>query len=300
MKQIYSKPPLTHKEQLKLMSERGILIDNEDEALQQLRSFSYYRLSAYTHFYKKRKENTFEDKYIAGTSFKEIINLYEFDRTLRIHVMEAIERVEITARAHISYFIAQKYGIFGHYDDTNFHPQFNHEEWTNKLEKEIKRSKDTFIQHYKGKYRDFPNLPIWMCTEIMSFGSLSVFYRGMRNEDKSKISEIYNIHYKTLQNWLHTLTYIRNVCAHHSRLWNRDIAITPPKLKESCWRPPITPTTQHVFYILLILRTLLRASNIEAHWKTKIEDLISSIPDAEKTLPAMGFPREWKNHPKWL
>ena len=138
-----------------------------------------------------------------------------------------------------------------------------------------------------------------MCTEIMSFGSLSVFYKGMKNTDKNEVSKNYDLHYKTLQNWLHTLTYIRNVCAHHSRLWNRDIAITPPRLKEVCWRPPTTPNTHHIFYIFLVLRTLLKASKTSNAWKNKIEQLMATIPDPKETLPAMGVPPNWNNHPKW-
>ena len=101
MKHTYSKPPITHEEQLDILSGRGLVITNHDYSLLQLRSLSYYRLSAYTHFYRERKCNVIANTFTTGTTFEKIIELYEFDQKLRLLIIEAIECIEVTARAHI-------------------------------------------------------------------------------------------------------------------------------------------------------------------------------------------------------
>ena len=70
--------------------------------------------------------------------------------------------------------ISHKYGDFGHTEVANFHPKFNHDHWLRKLNHAISQAKDAFVIHYKDKYLGFPTLPIWMVTEVMSFGSLSL------------------------------------------------------------------------------------------------------------------------------
>lgn len=89
------------------------------------------------------------------------------------------------------------------------------------------RSQEDFISHFKVNYDGFPRLPVWMATEVMSFGVLSKLFNALKNEDKREIAKIYHLHPKTLADWLHVLTYIRNICAHHSRLWNKKLAIRP-------------------------------------------------------------------------
>ncbi len=134
------------------------------------------------------------------------MKLYEFDRRLRLLVMDAIERIEVYTRTLFIYQIGHKYGTFGHTDAANFHPKFDHAPWLAKLEEEIARSKDVFITHYKNKYAGFPTLPIWMVTEVMSLGSLSVGYRGLKHDDKKVISNRFARTHRCLAGWLHTLT----------------------------------------------------------------------------------------------
>ena len=111
---------------------------------------------------------------------------------------------------------------FGHTDHTNFHRNIDHKNWLAKLENETQHSSDEFIHQYQKTYTGFPTVSIWMLTEVMSFGSLSFFYKGLRNDaksgvqDKSAVAQYFNLHHKRLGDWLHILTHIRNLCAHHS------------------------------------------------------------------------------------
>ena len=302
----YGKPALTFEAQLEHLKSRGLHVADEASALQQLASISYYRLSGYWYPFRERTaEGVVTNQFRAGTHFNQIMDLYEFDRQLRSLVMDAIERVEVAARTRLTYEIGHRYGPFGHTAPTNFHPKFDHPKWLAKLEDETSRSSDEFIRHYKARYDGFPRIPVWMLTEVMSFGALSFFYKGLKNdqkagvEDKKAVSDYFGLHHKRLGDWLHTLTYVRNVCAHHSRLWNRELAIRPDKVKDKNWLPPVTPRNDRLFYVLLILRYLLKASGNGEDWATEVSKLLKPFAQIPSYRLAMGIPEDWSNHPLW-
>jgi len=303
----YTKGALTYQQQLDQLKSRGMVVKDEQQALSNLANISYYRLSAYWHVFRLRNSapNKLLDKFEPGTQFEQAVELYEFDRRLRLLVMDAIERTEVAVRTKIAYHLGYTYGAFAHNNATIFHPKFNHSKWLQKVEDEVKQSKDVFITHYKNKYVGFPSIPIWMLTEVISMGSLSICYSGLQNNekqgilDKKAIADQFNLHYKCFGDWLHTLTYIRNICAHHSRLWNRELAIRPDQNKERNWRLPITPCNDRIFYILLILRHMLRFNGNGDQWAQQINCLIEPITNIEKWRIAMDIPKNWKEHPIW-
>ena len=300
MPENYQKPALTFDEQLQLLQERGLVINEHDHALSQLSTISYYRLSAYWYPFRVRdQQRNATNDFIEGTSFDDVISLYEFDRQLRLLVIDAIERVEVYVRTLITYHLGHTYGAFGHTNSANFHPQFNHGQWLAKLEVEAERSSDAFITHYKNKYSGFPTLPIWVITEVMSLGSLSFCYQGLKHDDKRAISNKLGLHHMCLRDWLHKLTYIRNVCAHHSRLWNRELAIRPQRPRGRDWNLPVTPRNDRMFYILLMLRYLLKTTNNGERWCQQCNELIEPFAQVDKWRASMGMPDNWKEHPIW-
>jgi len=296
----YTKPPLTFADQLQLLEARGLIVPDRALALRQLSSISYYRLSAYWYPFKERDaQGKVTGAFEAGTNFEQVVRLYEFDRHLRLLVMDAIERVEVHIRTLVTYHLGHQYGPFGHTDPANFHPGFDHARWLTKLEGEALQSKDAFVEHFKIKYTGFPTLPIWMSTEVMSLGSLSFCYKGLKNPDKQHIARQLGVHHKRLKDWLHTLTYVRNICAHHSRLWNRNLAIKPERVRDPQWNPPITPRHDRLFYVLLVLRVLLRSNHNGGHWAASCNDLLDTFAGEERYRIAMGMPSDWKVHPLW-
>lgn len=305
-KQSYRKPALSFSEQISHLESNGMSFFDKEQALKELSSISYYRLSGYWYPFRKRNQlglvtNHFE----SGADFNSTMTLYEFDRKLRGLILDAIERIEVAVRTQFTYHIGHKYGAFGHTDANNFHPSFNHRKWLAKLESETDRSRDEFIKHYQHKYTGFPTVPIWLLTEVMSLGALSFGYNGLHNnqqagvEDKKAIAQHFNLHHKRLGDWLHTLTYIRNICAHHSRLWNRELAIRPDKNKQKEWSAPLTPRNDRIFYILLMLRHLLRATGNGYDWANSVNELLVPIAEEKRWRAAMGLPENWQEHPIW-
>ena len=296
----YTKPALTFNEQLQKLKNRGLLIDSDELALFHLRTINYYRLSAYWYPFRKiDQDSVISDDFEEGTHLKDVIELYEFDRRLRLHVMDAIERVEVYTRALFAGAIGHKYGAFGHTKATNFYPGFDHDSWLAKLDLVVIEAKEAFVTHYKSKYRGFPALPIWMLTELMSLGSLSHGYKGLKNLDQRIISNQLELHYELLASWLHTLTYVRNICSHHGRLWNRELAIRPRQKKGKYWEFPARLSNDRIFYVLLILRYLLRNVHACDEWKEQMNNLLEPVARYEKWREAMGMPEDWANHPVW-
>jgi len=302
----YEKPPLTFEDQVSKLIEKGLIVSDKKQAQKILSIINYYRLSAYWHPFKIRNTNV---------DFNDVIRLYEFDHHLRLLLIDAIERIEVAARTHISYVLSHQYGPFGYSDPNNFcsnskrtsKSKFDHDKWLKKIKHEVERlsDKEQFIRHYKGKYEGFPIIPIWMLTEVMTLGSLSMLFSGMKISDKRSVAQEFQIHHELMGSWIHSLSYLRNICTHHSRLWNRQLAIPPKVPNVFIWKPPRTPTNRRIFFVLLIIREMLKAVNIEDlnirdNWQSNVTTLIRPVVENPLWRNAMGFPEDWEEHPLWI
>lgn len=271
---------------------------------------NYYRLSGYALAFERDRH-----VFIQGTTFEQVRAAYEFDRVLRDLVTEALEVVELDARTAVAYHFGKCYGAFGHIDPNRFFVprpsrhetrkhDFNHSKWLENIRHEATRSTERFIEHYKQTYSGFPALPVWMVTEVMSFGSLSRMYQGMHDRDRRAVAHRYGVQSTFLASWLHHLVYVRNVCAHHSRLWDRVWAIKPDVPPFPPWSAPLLPGNDQLFVSLLILRRMLRRcpaiAPFDTEWKSRIEALLAEPPAASTPLQRMGLTVHWKDHPLWV
>lgn len=283
----YRKPPLTFQEQYKILQNRGLVITDESAAIDVLQNINYYRLSAYFSPFQIRK-----DVFNTGTTIDNILFLYEFDRQLRLLLAELLADIEISIRTHIAYHLSHCYGAFGYADSSNFYMRFNHFEWLKKAESSLLQSHEIFVKHFRSKYKSEKHLPAWMICEVISFGQISQLFRGLKKHDRQAIArEYYGIDQMVMISWLHTLVYVRNLCAHHCRIWNRTLAIRPKILhKSSSWEGT---SNDKIFCVILILKHL---TYMQQKWKDWIQRLLtlletSSLVDISK----MGFPDDWKH-----
>lgn len=291
----YTKPPLTFEQQLDLLVQRGLRITDRTQAVQTLSSISYYRLSAYCLPFK-----TDHDHFLPNSTWEEVVQLYEFDRLLRLCIMDALERFEVALRTSVTYRLSHVYGPFAHINSNNFRDGFKHIDWLDKVDAEARKSRETFIEHYRLKYNGFPHLPIWMASEVMTFGTLSRLYEGMQETDQRAIAKACKLPHFVLRSWLRTLTYIRNTCAHHARLWNRELANSPllPRAKHG-WPSNIIPNQKRLFCVLVILRHLLHTQGMGDVWQEEVADLIRPVAVNPHFRAVMGLPKNWEDHPKW-
>jgi len=310
----YNKPPLTYQQQIALWISRGLTVGNIAEAADVLQQINYYRLSAYVLPFQKVK-----DIFNTGASFDAILNLYLFDRELRLLVFDAIERIEIAIKAQMIYQLAHKYGA--NWQDTAFifNPSFKHPKTNNIIDvysdtqNIISRHcnakhPEVFIKHYKNTYNKPVNPPSWMSIELLTIGELSRLYTALQKQtDRKEIALFFGLHHTVFTSWLHTLVYIRNVCAHHSRLWNREFAIKPDVLLRPSrpWIHSVFNTNNHrAFYFLSILKYLLFAANPSNNLKESLVTLINKYP--ETPIQFMGIPTDgsgkmvnWQNQDLW-
>ena len=294
----YQKQPLTFEEQADLIISRGLTVDNRDKLTKILQTVNYYRLSAYWYPFKQADESL-----QAGTTFDKIWKRYVFDRQLRLLVMDAIERVEIAVRTSMVNIFSLKYGASGYLDITNFSAKYNpqsHQRFLNELKRNTDRSSEEFVRHFKNRYDEESDLPLWMISELMTFGNMFSMFRGMEKYLQKELAITYNIPSMVLESWLQTLNYVRNLCAHHARLWNRELAIKPfiPYAnKYPDWHSPVVIQKHRIFSVLTLLQYMLSFVAPNSQWKCRLEQLLKNYNDIPIVL--MGFPENWQKSPIW-
>lgn len=292
----FIKPPLTLDQQADLLLSRGLVADKAD-LVARLRSVSYYRICAYW-FPFKRADETFEP----GTTLETVWRRYTFDRQFRLLVMDAIERVEITLRGRLAYELTHRFGAFAHLDPLAF-PNIQtaqRQRLFDDLHDNAVRSREAFVEHFRRTYDEFPDLPLWTAVETMTFGQMLTMYRYCGKHVQRDIAALFQISGTVLLSWLLTLNYIRNLCAHHSRLWNRVLAIKPtiPDIRHHpLWHPPNAISNDRVFGVLTVLRYLLGFTAPRTRWRERLFALADAYPEIPHS--GMGMPDDWREHPLW-
>jgi len=296
-KEKYTKAPLTTEQQVDLLRSRGLLIEDPDRAKYYLDRISYYRLSGYVlPFEEPTDDGQRSHKFKPGTTFETILDLYLFDRKLRTLVMDAMERVEVAVRSQMCLHMANKYGDgWWHLDSTHFKTRFDHADFVNHCDEQLKRTHEVFIKHYIERYDDPPFPPSWMTLELLTMGRSSILFMNIRRRsDKNTISRVFGIHYKVLASWLHSMSYLRNLCAHHSRLWNRTFTIKPILLEHH----PIAENARARFAAqAAILVDMLKATAPDSAWSTRLYETFLQHPDVDTRR--MGFPVDWQSDKYW-
>lgn len=217
------KPFKTYEEQLSILKRRGMIIEDEEYALKVLKSENYYRLSGYWLTMLVRAENdSEEDRFYLGTTFDNLMDLYEFDADLRSVVFDAVRIVETNIKSFVAYCHAEKYGPLGYLDSKNFNNAKFHSATLDILKKDVAINKnEAVIKHHI--YNKGGNVPIWAIVDFMTFDQISRLYKNMLPQDKRYIAKYYygipNREY--IENWIQCAVVARNIAAHSARFYNR-------------------------------------------------------------------------------
>ncbi len=282
----YTKPPFTYTQQVALLQSRGLLVNNTNDAIKFLQQVNYYRFSAYCIPFQHPRDN-----FSQGTTFEKIVELYYLDEELRNAFLAMLSPVEIFLRTRIVYELSHGWGAFAHYDSANFRDDFKHTDWIKSLKEEITRGKETFLEHYKEKYKGFPRLPIWMACEIMSMGSLSLLYGGLLPDLQRRICSVLEIQQFVLMSWMHHITYMRNICAHHNRLWNRELSIKPfiPRKDKRWQRLGLDPA--RLFTSLALAEWICHKAELPLHRVEAVYETMRKIATMDTRFATMmGVP----------
>jgi len=306
---------------------RGMVVTDEALALDYLERIGYYRLSGYWYPCRERSrfckldersrkpkrvkvESIALDLFQIGTKFEDAMNLYVFDKKLRLLTLDALERIEVAIRVDVSHTLGTL-DAFAYLNPALFHGDFSfklqddrgvskHHEWLGKHAQLISRSKEEFVRHNRTNY-GLP-LAIWVACEVWDFGTMSTLFSGMRQSEQDAISTKYGLgNGRVFATWLRSLNYLRNICAHHSRLWNRNI-VDQPKLPSAAEVPWVAPfvgdahAQARCFLLLKIARHLLRVINPRSTWPARMKDHFRAFPDLRHVgldLAGMGAPADW-------
>ena len=295
----YKKPALDIPAQLFLLESRGLVIEDMDFARRALENVSYHRISAYLYPFRKKDGSGY---YVPGTTFNLCWQYYRFDRRLRVCVLDAIERIEVALRTRIANHLSLKYGPFAYRDPSVYAEPLNEERYNELMafiESEIRKSKDDSVEHFRQTYDTSNGLPLWMAVEEMTFGNVLTLFRLMKKQDKLVIAQSFDSSKTVIESWLTHLNSIRNVCAHHGRLWNRPIGVCPlipskdPKWHEADF--PVNAT--RIYSTLCILKTLLDVVAPQSRWRQRFCTLLAEFPCIHRI--SMGIPDGFENSAIW-
>lgn len=325
----YTKRWLCLEDQISKLTARGVEVPDLERGKQLLRAVGYYRLTGY--LYPFRNSETYLDEdgrqrrrvlnhYGEGTSIEDAAALIGFDRKLRMLILEGIERIEVSLRMQLGYVIGRR-SAFAHLDPETFVAAFTdaridaatgeplpskHDQWILKAADRQNASDEAFVAHFREKYED--RMPIWALTEILEMGQLSRLYGGLNNSIATEIATAYSVpSKKVMYSWISSLNYVRNVAAHHARIFNRKLVVAPR-------RPTVgqTPLLDHLkdeesskrvfglYNALAVMAYLLRSIDPDNGWQERVVDLVEFFPETEAlTKYSLGLPQRWSEFELW-
>lgn len=318
----FTKPALTPAQQLALLEERGLEVNDHERAQRLLEVNTLFRLSPYMRPFQYSDDAG--HRFRPGSGLADILHVYRFDSQLRQLMMVAIERIEVAIRACISNIMAPQYGSHWHVERAAFNKGYDYARLLDELGKtlreerkkfakeagqinksqaseEIKqqrienRKRDNYSRYYALTYNEPAMLPCWAAMEELSLGSISHLYQGIaRDKDRKRIARRFELPQSVLQSWLHTLTFVRNICAHHARLWNRELGIPP------AWPGHLDNLSGHagqrlprrIFTVVMMLSYMMQQISPDTRWPARVQTLVETHPDIPRE--PMGFSGGWQ------
>ena len=294
----FTKTYLTPNQHIALLKSRGLHILDEHLAESYLVNVGYYRLSAY--FYpllEMPKENHI---YKPKATFGKVVDMYNFDSRLRTLLFSKIEKIEVAIRSTLANFVAEETGdIFWVTDASNYLSLDRYNTLMNVIDKEYTGSKEDFIEHFKTTYNE-PYPPAWMILEILPFGNMAHIYMNLADPGiKKKIAQHFGLQPPVFASWLLVLSGLRNLCCHHSRVWNKILPIRPaePRRIVHPWIAPTKTNSQRLYFRCAMIEYMLHTIDPRNTFKTEIKALFADYPSID--IAAMGFPVEWEEEPLW-
>lgn len=272
-------------EQIKNLLDLGLTINNVDYAKNILNNVSYYRLiKAYSLGLKPKN-----CKYYDGKTFDEIIQLYEFNTKFRQLLFPEIEKIEVMMRCRLSNYFSTTYGVLGYKNSGNFKNGIYYDDFLNDMQAELERNKKApFVRNFNENYDG--NIPFYALVELFSFGTLSKFFKNMKNTDKKAISQSFGIGYTYLESWVESISFVRNICAHYGRLYNNNFP-KKPKLYNQYTEQGIS--NYRIFATLLCMKHILFS---DKNWNCFVDEIENLFDNYEYVqIELMGFPENWKD-----
>jgi len=250
--------------------------------------------------------------FVPSSRFEDIVRLYVFDKKLRLLALDALERIELAVRVDVAHLLGRR-DPMAHENPACLHGGFAkrainrgadkgktaHAVWLERYRKLVHRARhEPFLEHHQQKYAG--KLPIWVAIEVWDFGLLSKLFSGMHVTDKNTIAEKYGAtDGEAFSQWLRSLNFIRNVCAHHSRLWN--ISVLEQSPVPDGWSAGIN--NKRPFFYFCLMQRMLQTISPNSCWHRRFKALLAQ--DFPQTAPKQlslyefGLVSGWENWGLW-
>lgn len=299
---IYTMPKFikhkTAEELVVSLKTKGLLIDNDLQAANYIRNIGYFRLKAYFYpLYSEPKNNHF---FKNDATFDKVMNMYRFDRKLRLLLFNEIEKIEVALRSVIVNEISNELGdVFWMTKKEYFKSESYFNLTLSLIKSEYDKSKEEFIIHYKGK-RTNSLPPAWMLAEILPIGNLCHIFLNLKSQKaKKKVAKYFGLQEPVFSSWMLILSNLRNMCCHHSRTWNRELAINTanPFVTKYPWIEISKTNHKRIYYRICMIRYLLFTISPNNTFKEKLKKLITEYPTID--ISAIGFPSNWEKDLFW-
>ena len=297
MKISYSKTCTLPEDLIPLLKQRGLSISDEQRAVDYLTNIGYFRFSSY--FHPLLKEPKSDHVYKENATFDMALNMYRFDRKLRILLFNEIEKIEVAIRSAMTNRISSELNdVFWMTNSRYFRNQTIFAKTLTLIQLEKEKTKEDFIAHFETKYSN-PYPPAWMIAEIIPLGVLGNLFNNLKNKTiLKKIAKQFGLPLPVFSSWILLLVNLRNLCGHHARLWNRQIPIISHMLNNPVF-PWINPETdmKRVYFRICIIKYLLFSVSPNNTFTQKLKSLLAEFPTID--VRAMGFPSNWQTEPLW-
>jgi abortive infection bacteriophage resistance protein len=289
----YTKPALSPADLLKHLVARGLTITDGVEALGILERIDYYRLLGYMRTFQEPDPSGVR-RFRNGTALEDVVALYEFDRKLRLLSMDAAEQLEVALRAAIVSEVAVVHGPHFYLDSKHFTSIDAWRAFNQAVRDESNRS--AALRHYFATYDHPPMPPIWSAMEAVSFGTLSHLYSNLAPPLQKAIAKRFNYAEGVVLSWFRSTTMLRNLSAHHARLWNTRTGVDKP-MRAKKVRDEFGDSMNTFFARAVAMVALFEEIGHDRGWKTRLRELVDAHPFVDESQ--MGFPEGWRERPFW-
>lgn len=314
----YTKPHRTFADQIALLMQRGLIVTDQPKAIHHLQRIGYGRLTSYWQPFQQivpdpaDPTRTIRGKHFRpGAEFRHAVDLYLFDKQLRLLFLDAIERIEVALRVDLAHTLgkrdpwAHRNPAFLDAHRTNRPSQGStqHARWLTKADQAISRSKEDWVKEFLASYSS--PLPIWLAVDAWDFGTLSWLLEMAHPNDRSAIAKRYGLLPDTLVSWIRSLAFVRNICAHHARLWNAGI-INQPKVPKQFEAPQVGHVgtefkrRSRIYGGAVVASHLVKQINVGTSWASRMHAHWLAFPAMPFASPVQGgFLQGWDQEAVW-
>ena len=280
-------------EQIKILQSRGLAVEDLDYAKEFLYRNNYYRVSGYSLTLRNH------DVFSKTANFQNIIDIYEFDHDLRHILLKYIEIIEVTIKSIYAYEFSKKYGPTEYLNSAHFTNSDKHAEIISKAEqqKETRLAHEAYLKHFVEDLKEV--IPLWAYVDLLTISNISFLYSISEPELKINVANAIGLEKRgaeILGRFMHSMTIIRNLCAHGSRLYNR-------LFEQKTWlnkkekqllivQEDGTVDNAHLYGFILIMKRLLEPSTFIL-MKAEIACLSQKYPFVN--MQHYGFRSDWQS-----